>query len=134
VYQILDLVIYWQPAALCHFQQTELIVAPLPSSRGLWEAEDETAWKVARAGYPSGGDDDDGRSTYALAKNGELVRFDTCDSASAVVGPMTSLDDISREPLRVTGNWDEWCAARGEIGGLVMLAAALASCASDDGV
>jgi hypothetical protein len=116
------MVVYFQPASLCHLHQTDLIIAPLPSRKQLWEAEDETAWRAENAGYH------DARIRYALAGDGELVKFDLgqlCDSSEAQQ-PQQSLVETS--PLRMTGNWDEWCAGMDEFGGLVMLAAALTSC------
>ncbi|KAK4140512.1 uncharacterized protein C8A04DRAFT_14852, partial [Dichotomopilus funicola] len=49
IYQVLDLLVYFTPAGMCHSRQdSNLLIAPLPSGRRLWEASDGPAWKAER--------------------------------------------------------------------------------------
>ncbi|KAH8778951.1 hypothetical protein BGZ57DRAFT_761172 [Hyaloscypha finlandica] len=116
VYQVIDMLVYFDPAAMCELP-TDLILAPLPAKKQLWEAGDESVWKAECEREPGV------QTDFGLAANGELVKVDQgwyCGGASQVhnsFGEKTS--------SRSTGNWEEWCSGMDGFGGLVMLAASL---------
>lgn len=43
VFRVINLIVYFDPGAMCSLQ-SDLVLAPLPSPRALWEAPDEFAW------------------------------------------------------------------------------------------
>jgi hypothetical protein len=121
VYQVVDLLVFWEPAALCHLREKNLLIAPLPARKQLWEAGDEATWKAKserEERQPRG-------ISFALAANGELVKVDERQvvCTDGVVRLHKSLD-VSTPPWS-TANWDEWCSEMDGLGGLVMLAASL---------
>ena len=98
--------------------QTDLILAPLPAKKQLWEAGDEFVWKAEIEREPGV------QTTFGLAANGELVRLDEGQLyRSDAMLLHKSLD--ARTPSRSTANWEEWCSGMDGFGGLVMLAASL---------
>jgi hypothetical protein len=111
---------YFEPAALCAYQP-DLIMAPLPSNKRLWEAGDEFAWrteKSQRVPQPS-------QTVFALAATGDLVLVeeDQIQCSDAVL-LRESCSDTPRR-TRTPANWEEWCSGMDALGGLVMLAASL---------
>jgi hypothetical protein len=121
IYQIVDMLVYFQPAGMCHVrQQAELVIAPLPSKKQLWQAGDGFAWQAEREKEDAGP-----RAAFALAANGELARVD--QSGLLCVTDWASLHRgrDAGAPAWHTADWDEWCAGMDELGGLVMLAASL---------
>jgi hypothetical protein len=60
---------YFEPAAMCDLP-TDLILAPLPAKKQLWEAGDEFVWKAESERDPGAQID------FGLAANGELVKLD----------------------------------------------------------
>lgn len=107
------MLVYFEPAALC--DHTDLIIAPLPTKKQLWEAGDEYMWKaeIDREYLAP--------NYFGLATNGDLVKL---DGGQAHCG-----GDMSRFHQRLgsktTANWEEWCSGMDGLGGLVMLAASL---------
>src|ERR1700761_9462697 len=95
--------------------QTDLVLAPLPAKKQLWEAGDELAWKTENEKALD-------QSTFGLAADGELVRLDEgqqyCGDAVLF---RESLDSVTSS--RSTANWEEWCSGMDGLGGLIMLAA-----------
>ena len=114
VYQVVNLLVYFEPAAMCD-HPTDLVLAPLPARKLLWEAGDEFVWKAERERDPRG------QTDFGLASDGELVRLDEGEGcvSDAV------LEYKSRTKSRTTANWEEWCSGMDGFGALVMLAAAL---------
>ncbi|KAI1625198.1 hypothetical protein EDD37DRAFT_379989 [Exophiala viscosa] len=113
VYRVVNLLVYFEPAALCEMQ-TDLVLAPLPAKKQLWEAGNEFVWKSEIERDPAA------RTAFGLAGDGELVKLDE--------GPMCCSDAIMlHKPLnyRGVGNWDEWCSGMDGFGALVMLTASL---------
>lgn len=103
------MLVYFEPAAMCDLQ-TDLILAPLPGKKQLWEAGDEFAWKAESEKEPGV------QTAFALAANGELVKLDE--------GQLFCSDEaLLYKPLGT--NWEEWCSGMDGFGGLVMLAASL---------
>jgi hypothetical protein len=122
-----DLLFYFEPAAMCHLHEIGLIIAPLPAKKQLWEARDETTWKAQS-------ERDDGaqqRHAFALATTGELVKLpvqqgpDICRGGVEVLQFLHRVHDGDVSPLGSAANWDEWCSGMDGLGGLIMLAASL---------
>lgn len=113
IFQTVSLLVYFEPAALCD-SHPDLIFAPLPAKKQLWEAGDKYSWKAEN-------DRDCGVfDCFGLATNGDLVRLDEgkayCGDASMLHQPLSN---------KTTANWEEWCSGMDGLGGLVMLAASL---------
>jgi hypothetical protein len=112
------MLVYFEPAAMCDLP-TDLILAPLPAKKQLWEAGDEFVWKAESERDPGA------QTDFGLAANGELVKLDEgqlyCNDG--VLLYKSSLD--ARSPSRNSENWEEWCSGMDGLGGLVMLAASL---------
>ncbi|KAH8200684.1 hypothetical protein TruAng_005148 [Truncatella angustata] len=119
VYQVLNLLVYFEPAALCD-KEGGFMLAPLPAQQDLWEASDEFAWRVASRGdYEFG-------PQFGLTMKGDLVKLDKKSSAYRE----TLLIDKSMEAGLQSASvapWEEWCSGMDRFGGLVMLAASLMS-------
>ncbi|KAL8924489.1 MAG: hypothetical protein Q9172_002654 [Xanthocarpia lactea] len=64
VYQVVNMLVYFEPAALCDVHSTGLVLGPLPARRQLWEADDELAWMKESDESTSG--------QFGLATSGEL--------------------------------------------------------------
>ena len=112
------MLVYFEPAAMCHLNHTGLLIAPLPARKQLWEAGNAFTWKAENDM------EFEAPTTFALAANGELLRLNQhqpheCGAVKVLESP----DD--RGISRSTANWDEWCSGMDEFGGLVMLAASL---------
>ena len=43
VFRVINLIVYFDPGAMCSLQ-SDLLVAPLPSKKALWEAPDALTW------------------------------------------------------------------------------------------
>ena len=116
IYRVVNMLVYFEPAAMCTLQ-TDLILAPLPARKQLWEAGDEYAWK-AESEKPGI------ETAFGLAANGELVKIDEGQLfCSDAVLRYKSLD--ASAPLGSTANWEDWCSGMDGFGGLVMLTASL---------
>ncbi|GMG43482.1 unnamed protein product [Aspergillus oryzae var. brunneus] len=105
--------IYFEPAAMCGLQ-TDVVIAPLPARKQLWEAGDELLWK-AESQRESGF-----QTVYGLAASGDLVQLgkDQLHSTNEVLLHKAVT-------ARGSANWEEWCSGMDGLGGLVMLAASL---------
>jgi len=102
---------------MCNLQ-TDLILAPLPAKKPLWEASDEFVWKAESEREPGS------QTDFGLAANGELVKLNEYQLyCGGEVLLYKSLD--ARTPSRSNDNWEEWCSGMDGFGGLVMLAASL---------
>jgi hypothetical protein len=108
------MLVYFEPAAMCNVQ-TDLLIAPLPAKKPLWEAGDEFVWRAESDREPGV------QTAFGLAANGELVKLDEgqlyCHDAVLLHNARTS--------ARSTATWEEWCSGMDGFGGLVMLAASL---------
>lgn len=117
VYKVVNLLVFFEPASLCDLQ-TDLVIAPLPAKRQLWEADNEFSWKAESESGPGI------QTPFGLAASGELVKLDEgqpyCGDVMIHHKPLDS-----KTPLRNTTNWEEWCSGMDGLGGLVMLAASL---------
>jgi hypothetical protein len=117
LYRVVNMLVYFEPAAMCELQR-DLFLAPLPAKKQLWEATDESAWKMESERVPGA------QTDFALATNGELVKLDEgqqhCSHSVLLYKPSNV-----GSPSRSTANWEEWCSGMDGFGGLVMLAASL---------
>lgn len=111
------MLVYFEPAAMCDLQ-TDLILAPLPAKKQLWEAGDEFVWKAESEREPGAPID------FALAANGELVKLDEGQLSCSDAVLVYKSSDAGTSSTS-TGNWEEWCSGMDGFGGLVMLAASL---------
>lgn len=114
---MVNMLIYFDPAAMCHLPD-DLVLAPLPARKQLWEATDESAWRDERHKGPPGA-----QVSFGLTAGGEVVRLDE---------GRLSCGDAWVSPRRASGagtdpslGWEEWCSGMDGFGGLVMLAASL---------
>lgn len=117
VYRVVDMLVYFEPAVKCTLQ-TDLILAPLPAKKQLWEASDEAVWKAESEREPGA------QAAFGLAATGELVKLNEgqlyCSDAVLLYKPLDA-----KIPSRSTAHWEEWCSGMDGFGGLVMLAASL---------
>ena len=63
------MLVFFEPAAMCDLQ-TDLVLAPLPARKQLWEAKDESAWKTENER------DHGAQNAFGLAANGDLVALE----------------------------------------------------------
>jgi hypothetical protein len=117
IYRVVNMLIHFEPATLCELQP-DLLLAPLPAKKQLWEAPDEFAWMAASERDPAV------ETAFALAANGELVKLD--GAFSSCMNTNLQYRSLSDELPRKAGLWEEWCSGMDGFGGLVMLAASLA--------
>ncbi|KFY47651.1 hypothetical protein V495_01883 [Pseudogymnoascus sp. VKM F-4514 (FW-929)] len=115
VYQVVNKLVYFEPATLCDLHN-DLILAPLPAKKQLWEADDEFMWKMEMEREPWA------RTDFGLSASGELVKL---DDGQQYCGDAVLPYDVPGAPLRTTANWEEWCSGMDGLGGLVMLTASL---------
>jgi hypothetical protein len=113
----MNMLVYFEPGAMCNLQ-TDLVLAPLPAKKELWEAGNEFLWKAESEREPGA------QTSFALAASGELVKLDEGQrSCSNEVMLYKSLD--ARNASMNNSNWEEWCSGMDGFGGLVMLTASL---------
>ncbi|KAL5315471.1 hypothetical protein ACEPPN_016339 [Leptodophora sp. 'Broadleaf-Isolate-01'] len=115
VYRVINMLVYFEPSGICELQ-ADLILAPLPAKKQLWEASDEVVWKSEK---------DDAQTDFGLAADGELVKLHDgqryCSDAVLLYEALGSC----RRSSGATENWEEWCLGMDGFGGLVMLVASL---------
>lgn len=117
------MLVYFEPAAICALP-TDVIIAPLPTKRQLWEASDESVWKA------EGKIEAESQATLALGANGELVRLHRIPSYNGEeVLRQKYLDPWTLSTRK--GNWEDWCSGMDQMGPLVMLAASLLGVSSN---
>ncbi|KAL5003765.1 hypothetical protein BDV10DRAFT_154126 [Aspergillus recurvatus] len=116
IYRIVNMLTYFQPAARCDLP-TDLVLAPLPAKKPLWEANDWTEWKTELQKEPR-----IQQTAFGLATTGELVRL---VQGHGQDGRISHLALDAATVSRSAANWEEWCSGMDGFGGLVMLAASL---------
>lgn len=84
---------------MCNLEH-DLILAPLPAKKQLWEAADESLWKMESTRGP------EVQTAFGMSANGDLVKLD-------------------EGQLFLNADWEEWCSGMDSFGGLIMLAASL---------
>lgn len=109
------MLVYFEPASMCNLRH-DLVMAPLPARRQLWEANSSLTWQSevdSKRGM---------EATFGLAKDGELVHVNESQLHSN-----TTISSSTDMETRITGDnsghWEEWCSGMDSFGGLVMLAA-----------
>ncbi|KAJ3485664.1 hypothetical protein NLG97_g6762 [Lecanicillium saksenae] len=113
LFQIVNMVVSFEPAKMCE-ANTDIILAPLPAQKRLWEAPDQNAWKYETGVEP------DTHSHFGLTKDGQLVKL----SDNATIATAADNEElVSTSPVE----WTEWCSGMDCLGNLVMLAASLRS-------
>jgi hypothetical protein len=112
VYSVVNLLAF-EPVIQCD-PGAELVIAPLPARKQLWEAADALAWKAEMD------KENEPPTDFALAANGELVDL---GEGYTYCGNNRSLN--ARSQSTATENWQEWCLGMDGLGGLVMLTASL---------
>ena len=117
VYQVVDMLVYFEPAALCDVQSTGILLGPLPASKQLWEADNEIAWKKALEGGAS--------TQFGLATSGDLVKLDEDGDRCYKNPALLSQTATERITTRSTVDWEEWCKGMDGFGGLILLTASL---------
>ncbi|KAE8143490.1 hypothetical protein BDV38DRAFT_233802 [Aspergillus pseudotamarii] len=113
IYRVVNMLVYFEPAAMCGLK-TDLVIAPLPGKKQLWEAGDELMWKVESQKEPGI------QTAFGLAANGDLVQLGDDHLCST---PELLLHE--NFTTRGSAPWEEWCSGMDGFGGLVMLAASL---------
>lgn len=120
IYRVVNMVFYFDPVAMCQLPD-DLILAPLPARRQLWEAGDESAWRTANCRGPPGTGD-----SFGLGADGEVVRLDegrlSCDDAWV---SRSRASNAGTAPSCCVASWEKWCSGADGFGGLVMFAASL---------
>lgn len=111
------MLIFFEPGSMCELQK-DLVIAPLPARKQLWEVNNERTWEeVARK-------DNGIDASLALTAEGELVQLDEgqlyCDTR--VLRYRISLD---QSPISRITDWENWCSGTDGFGSLIMLAASL---------
>lgn len=114
VFQIIGMLVHFEPAKLCE-HESDVVLAPLPAPKRLWEATDEHAWKLLSD------TEREAQLDFGLTKNGDLVKLreqgvNWHDRAVFFHGTVSSQNTVK---------WNEWCSGMDGIGNLVMLAASL---------
>lgn len=142
------MLVSFEPADMC-VADGEVLLAPLPAQKQLWEAPDQHAWQR------DGEMESVQYIEFGLTKSGQLVKLgggggvtvDAAASSSSTVGrpdptataatgttaTMTtgptsgSMGAMAAQPTGATTvlKWNEWCSGMDGIGNLVMLAACL---------
>lgn len=113
------MLIYFDPVATCPLPD-DLILAPLPARKQLWEAGDELAWKTESQSGPPGA-----QASFGLAADGEVVRLDEGRVSCSDAWVSRSQAAGAAAGTRTSPGWEEWCSGMDGFGGLVMLAASL---------
>jgi len=114
IYRVVNLLAYFDPATMCA-TASDFVIAPLPSQKGLWEANDELSWYTASQKIPKT------QPPFGLAKSGQVIKLFRMEQMHSLHG-YYSLDVSKSESAE---NWEEWCAGMDGLGGLIMLAASL---------
>jgi hypothetical protein len=115
IYRVVNMLVYFEPAAMCDLRH-DLVLAPLPARKQLWEANDSRAWHTEVQSKPGM------QTTFGLATNGDLVQLNETQlhNNTAMLSTTVSTAGTSSDN---SGNWEEWCSGMDSFGGLVMLAA-----------
>lgn len=114
-YQVLNMLVYFEPAAMCDLKAAPLA---LPAKRQCWEAPNEFVWKNVRSSDANAGE------SFAMTGDGQILRLGY-DQACHGKNPL----DVKAEPMGLVQEptWDEWSANTDSLGELAMLAASLIS-------
>ncbi len=109
------MLVYFDPALMCDLQ-VDLVLAPLPGKKQLWEARDQFSWKAENEKEPRH------QTDFGLAANGDLVQLQPGQSYCHHAMLLYKSPD-SKDSSGSPDNWEEWCSGMDGFGGLIMLAA-----------
>ena len=116
LFRRVGMIVHLDPTTLCELQ-SDLVIAPLPSKKELWEASSQASWRLeAQKEYKV-------PSVFGLAGDGELLEIRTGKTFCAEHS--TGYDSTIGETGtgRTVADWEEWCLGMDGFGGLIMLAA-----------
>lgn len=108
------MLVYFEPASMCDLP-ADLILAPLPANKYLWEADDELAWRLYSEKELGA------NAAFGLARSGELVRLGAECTDTGFVHTSITVDS----PQRTSARWEEWCEGMDGFGSLVILASSM---------
>ncbi|CAG9957035.1 unnamed protein product [Clonostachys rosea f. rosea IK726] len=116
VYRVIDMLVHFEPATMCPFYNTSLVLAPLPAKKQLWKADNAGVWHRERELGASA------HTSFALFASGELVNM---TQAPSRVRDWRRDEELlnAQSQAESTANWNEWCLGMDEFGSLVMLVA-----------
>ncbi|CAH0022443.1 unnamed protein product [Clonostachys rhizophaga] len=115
-HRVIDMLVHFEPAAMCPFYNTSLVIAPLPAKKQLWKAHNASAWHRERE-LGAGA-----QTSFALFANGELIDVEQVPLRVRDWRRDVGLLNAESQP-ESTANWREWCSGMDEFGSLVMLVA-----------
>ena len=118
LFRVVAMVVQFDAGTKCDLQK-DLVIAPLPAKKQLWEASNEFVWQAENESDPGA------QNAFALAATGELLRLDEDQQFSGSDALLLRKPVGIRTPSRSAANWEEWCAGMDSLGALVMLAASL---------
>lgn len=117
VYRVINMLVHFEPSGMCELQ-ADLILAPLPAKKQLWEANNSVTFKTEN-------ENEGAQTEFGLAADGELVKLQDgqryCGDAVLLYEALGSC----RRSAEGAENWEEWCLGMDGFGGLVMLTASL---------
>ncbi|KAF7592438.1 hypothetical protein BBP40_000286 [Aspergillus hancockii] len=88
VYRVMNMLVYFEPSTMCNLP-TDLILAPLPAKKQLWEAGNEFVWKAESEREPGL------QTAFALAANGELIKVDEARFYCIFLQTPRSLENVT---------------------------------------
>ncbi|KAK8087328.1 hypothetical protein PG994_002302, partial [Apiospora phragmitis] len=83
LYQIVNMVVIFEPAAMCDLESIGIILSPLPARKQLWEADTAGQW-MARIEKDLGAQTD-----YGMAVNGDFVKVSETPQSGTVAYGVT---------------------------------------------
>ncbi|PVI04565.1 hypothetical protein DM02DRAFT_556109, partial [Periconia macrospinosa] len=117
LFRIVGMLVYLDPTTLCNLQ-SDLVIAPLPAKKELWEASTQTEWRMEAQkefGLPT---------VFGMANDGELLEIRAGKTFCA--GHFSGYEGVGETGAgRCVADWEEWCLGMDGFGGLIMLAASL---------
>jgi hypothetical protein len=112
LYRVVNMLVYFDPAKMCNLPP-DLVLAPLPAKKELWDASDEWTWNAEIK------KDSIARTDFGLTKSWELIKLGYDGNGKTLVHTAIT----STSPLRKSASWEDWCSGMDGFGSLVMLAA-----------
>ncbi|KAI5206838.1 hypothetical protein E4T39_02245 [Aureobasidium subglaciale] len=114
IYRVVDMLVYFEPSGMCELQN-DLIIAPLPAEKYIWEADNKHIWHDGLKGKSGL------RESFALTAGGEIVQLKEGQSYCNGKLQYGTLGDTAAAPV----TWENWCSGMDGFGSLIMLAASL---------
>ncbi|KAI4854287.1 hypothetical protein E4T44_00282 [Aureobasidium sp. EXF-8845] len=117
IYRVVNMLVYFEPADMCELQK-ELIIAPLPAKKQLWEAANMRTWQELLTR------DKQNHEHVALNSHGELVLLEG-DKLYCHNGVMRYRISSEQSSTSKTTDWEHWSSGMDGFGSLIMLTASL---------